>query len=197
MRSTCPGPAGSPRHRGLTLVEILVGLVVLGVLVAVAIPALGDVLERRRVMAAADEIAGVLTYAKAETVAINTPLWVRFDPDPNNSLSCTAVVTLSSSDTCRCYYAANNICPNTGAKLLRLFQLPRQHVRFSAQASAWGGPANYISFSRDQMSISARNFQVNVVGLRHGYTLRVEVNTGGRVKICSPGGSINGYAVCA
>lgn len=196
MRRSCRRPTGRPPRRGLTLVEILVGLVVLAVLIAVAIPSMSDLLERRRVIAATDEIAGVLAYAKAETVAISTPLWVRFDPDPNNTLSCTAVVTLSSQDTCRCYYPADDICPNTGAKLLRLFQLPRQHVRFSAQASAWGGPANYISFSRDQMSISARNFQVNVVGMRKGYTLRVEVNSGGRVKICSPGGSINGYAVC-
>ena len=63
--------------------------------------------------------------------------------------------------------------------------------------TAWNGPANYIVFARDQLTVSATDFRVNVVGLRKGYALRVEVNPAGRVKICSPNNNMSGYAVCA
>lgn len=184
------------RLRGITLIEILVGLGVIAVLMAVAAPSMADLLERRRVIAAADEVAGLLTYAKAETNAINSELFVRFDPDPSSAMSCAAVVTQSGLNRCRCYLSASNICPNSASTALRLFQLPVDHVRFTAQASAWGGAANYIIFKRDQLSIAARDFRVTVVGLRKGYTLRVEVNTAGRVRICAPSGNMSGYAAC-
>jgi prepilin-type N-terminal cleavage/methylation domain-containing protein len=185
------------RLRGVTLIELMVAVGVLGVLIAVAAPSLSDLLERRRVIAAADEVASVLAYAKAETNATNSSLLVRFDPDPNQTMSCTAVVTSGGLDRCRCYLAPTAVCPRTSSQMLRLFQLPRDHVRFSARATSWGGPANYIVFQREQMGIAATGFQVNVVGMRRGYALRVEVNTAGRVKICSPNGDMTGYVTCA
>ena len=68
------------RISGLTLIEILVGLGVLGILVAVALPSMADLLEKRRVIAAADEVAGMLTYAKAERMQ-PIPFWP-FDSIP-------------------------------------------------------------------------------------------------------------------
>lgn len=190
--------AFSARLRGLTLVEILVGLGVLSVLLAVAAPSMADLMERRRVIAAADEVASILTYAKAETNATNSLLFVRFDPDPNNTMSCAAVTTSSGFNSkCKCYYAASNICPGSSTKMLRLFQLPLDHVKFSAAATTWAGSANLLRFSRDQMGIATEGFRVNVVGQRKGYTLRVEVNTAGRVKICSPNSDMSGYVTCA
>ncbi|RTL39001.1 MAG: prepilin-type N-terminal cleavage/methylation domain-containing protein [Burkholderiales bacterium] len=184
------------RLRGITLIELMVAVAVLGVLLAVAAPSLSDLLERRRVAAVADELAGVLTYAKAETNATNSQLFVRFDPDPNQSMSCAAVVTTSGLNRCRCYLSPTSVCPRTSSELLRLFQLPRDHVRFSASATNWAGSPNYIIFEREQMGIQTQGFQLNVVGMRRGYALRVEVNTAGRVKICSPNGDMTGYATC-
>lgn len=184
------------RLRGVTLIELMVGVGILGVLIAVAAPSMADLLERRRVIAAADEIASVLAYAKAETKATNSQLQVRFDPDPNRTMSCAAVVTTSGLNRCRCYLAPNAICPSTSSELLRLFQLPRDHVRFSARATAWAASPNYIVFAGNQLGIETTGFEVNVVGLRRGYALRVEVNTAGRVRICSPNGDMTGYATC-
>lgn len=187
---------GRWRGLGLTLIEILVALGVLAVVVAVAVPSMSDMLERRRVIAAAEEVAGVLTYAKSETNSINSLLYVRFDPDPNRKLSCAAVVTSNGLNRCRCYLSANAMCPNTTQAMLRLFQLPLEHVKFTAYATAWAGPANFIAFDREQMGIQTQGFRVEVVGLRKGYTLRVEVNTAGRVRTCSPNGDMSGYASC-
>lgn len=185
------------RLRGITLVELMVAVAVLGVLLAVAAPSLSDLLERRRVIAVADEVANLLTYAKAETNSTNSQLFVRFDPDPARTMSCAAVVTTAGLNRCRCYLAPSAVCTGTSSQLMRLFQLPLEHVRFSARATSWAGTPNYIIFDREQMGILTTGFQVNVVGMRRGYALRVEVNTAGRVKICSPNADMTGYATCA
>lgn len=189
--------APSRRLLGLTLVEVMVGVVVLAVLVAVAVPSMTDLLERRRVIAAAEEVGSILTYAKAETNATNSLLFVRFDPDPSQTMSCAAVVTTAGLNVCRCYLAPSAVCTGTNSRSLRLFQLPLEHVKFTAHATAWAGGANYIMFEREQMSMQTEGFRVNVVGLKKGYTLRVEVNPAGRVKICSPNGDMTGYATCS
>lgn len=198
------------RFPGLTLIEIMVGLAVIGVLLAVAAPSMADLLERRRVIAAAEEVSGILTYAKAETNATNSFLIVRFDPDTynaaSNKMSCALVTTgTGTANRCKCYYAPTDLCPGTGTKPLRLFQLPKTHVEFTAYAADWKGPANYIRFMRDQNTIAAEGFEVDVNSLRKGYTLRVQVNAAGRVKICAPSAGraanapfaqMNGYGAC-
>lgn len=186
-----------PRLSGLTLIEILVGLGVLAILLAVAVPSMADLLERRRVIAAAEEVAGVLTYAKAETNATSSVLITRFDPDPSAKMSCAAVTTAAGLNSrCRCYYSPADICPNSAAQSLRLFQLPLDHVKFSAAATTWAGAANQIRFTREQMGVDTQGFHVDVVGLKKGYALRVDLNTAGRVKICSPAGDMTGFARC-
>lgn len=192
---------------GLTLIEILVGLAVLGVVLAVAVPSMSDLLEKRRVSAAAEEVASILTYAKAETVAANELLFVKFGEPTLSSMSCAMVVTSGSSNSCRCSNAVNNLCPNTSSRSLRLFQLPKNHVKFDAFAEPWAAGANYIRFAREQMAMDSMNFSVDAVGLKKGYTLRVEVNNMGRVKICAPTApaernknlefrKMNGYGPC-
>lgn len=184
------------RISGLTLVEILIGLGVLGVLVAIAVPSMADLLEKRRVIATADEVAGILTYAKAETNATNSELMVRFDPDTN--MSCAMVATTGGLPRCRCNYPANNLCPGAmGQRSLRLFQLPKTYVKFEASATWTTGQEYLIRFSRDQNLMNTPNFHVDVTGLRKGYALRVEVNAVGRVKTCSPNGDMNGYGTCS
>lgn len=187
--------------RGLTLVEIMVAVGILGVLVAVAVPSMTDLLERRRVIAAADELVSVLNYAKAETNSTNSVLIVRFDPDPDNAMSCAAVTTGQEglSGTCACYLPANTICQGLGLaspKLLRNFQLPKTNVKFDASGT-WAATAYQLRFSRAEGMLATTGFRVDVVGLKRLNKLRVEVNTAGRVRICSPNGDFSGYAQCA
>lgn len=182
--------------RGLGLVELLVALGVVGVLVAVALPAMSDFLERRRVIAVAGEINNIMAYAKAETNAMRFGVNVHMETDPNNQQSCVAVVTQTLGDDCKCYYTGSQICPTSG-KLLRLFQLPRtDNVSFTATATTWGGLTQVVSFSRDLHQQVEQNVQITVTGLRSGVQLRVELNEAGRSKICSPSGRVGGFATC-
>ena len=92
------------RHRGVTLIELLVGISILGLLMVMAAPGLGEWLANSRVRGSAEALSASLQFAKGEAVArnarvrfqltstlgadcaINTtgPHWVvNMDPDAN------------------------------------------------------------------------------------------------------------------
>lgn len=185
------------RARGLSLVESMVSLGVLGVLLAVAIPAMSNFMERRRVIAVTGELSSILAYAKAETNAINDGVRVHLESD-STVMSCAAVVTATAADDCKCSYSPDQICPTSG-KLLRLFQLPRSDgVSFSATATpSWGGLDEVISFDRNTHSQSEQRVRFTVTGARTGVQLRIDVNVAGRVLICSPVDRVGGYPTCS
>jgi len=111
------------RHRGVTLIELLVGISILGLLMVMAAPGLGEWLANTRVRASAEALSASLQFAKGEAVArnarvrfqltstlgadcaINTtgPHWVvNMDPDANAAAvagSCGAA--LSDTDAPR------------------------------------------------------------------------------------------------
>lgn len=184
--------------RGLGLVELLVGVAVLGVLAAVAMPAMSDFLERRRVVAVAGELMSILAYVKSETNNVVTGgLSLHLEDDPNNQLSCAAVTTQTIGDDCKCYNSPAAICPTSG-KLLRLFQLPRSDsVAFNATATAWGAVSQVATFNRKTHQQVEQDFRLTVTGLRTGVTLRIDMNEVGRVTICSPVGRLGGYPTCS
>jgi type IV fimbrial biogenesis protein FimT len=181
---------------GVGLVEILIGILVVGVLVAAAIPSMTGFLERRRVIATANELTGILAYAKAETNVIGTGVTVNLQDDPTGQMSCAAVGTASMMGFCRCYNAPSQVCSG-GSALLRLFQLPRSNgVRFQASATTWGAN-QVVTFSRDSHAQLERDVKITVTGQRTGAQLRININDARMVSTCSPNGGIKGYPVCS
>ncbi|MFT7724164.1 MAG: hypothetical protein QM788_15250 [Roseateles sp.] len=186
------------RLAGLTLVETLVAVLVLGVLVAVAAPSMADFMERRRIAAAAGELLSLFNYAKAETnaLAANGELNLHLEPVPGELTSCARLATASIEDTCTCTRPATTVCQGGRSSLVREFILPRDTgVRFDAAAVKWGLHACLITFYRSGKSGLPEGPVVTVTGERTGARLRVEYNNVGRVRICAPDG-FSGYPVC-
>jgi prepilin-type N-terminal cleavage/methylation domain-containing protein len=209
-----PVSCAAPRRlagQGLTLVEMMVSVVIVGVLAAAAGPSFLDMMERRRVIATANEVSSMMAYAKTETAARNAPVDVDISrsyaygssPTP---ISCVAVSLKGSWDTCFCWLKAGESCVATfkgkqlvGGTMLRSFVLPvADGVTIDTQGTNWpmGGVAGKLSFSPNQATLGiATDVQIHVKGKR-GSALDLALNPAGRITICSPKGDMAGFVKC-
>ena len=85
---------------GFTLIEAMLTLAVLGVLVVMAIPTFGNMMEKRRVMAAAEAIYSDLRWARSESIKRNIAIRVTFVNGSNWSytINTDPVKTVNGSD---------------------------------------------------------------------------------------------------
>jgi type IV fimbrial biogenesis protein FimT len=56
------------RQLGFTIIELMIGVLVAGVLATVALPSFGDMLKRNRLTAQANSVLAALNYARNETI---------------------------------------------------------------------------------------------------------------------------------
>jgi len=191
----------STRHsgRGLGLVELMVAVAVTGVLMAVAVPWLGDMLERRRVSAVADELGSMFKLAASQANVVGDRVTLHFEIDPNDTMSCALLISqpVGALDNCKCYRPAAQVCGASPNLVLRLFQLPKSdNVLFEASADAWGGMAYRLGVARNSPDFKVTNLALTVTGKKTGAKLQVQYNTAGRIRTCTPNSSMSGYPAC-
>jgi type IV fimbrial biogenesis protein FimT len=185
---------------GVTLIEMLIGVAVVGVVLAVAVPSLTSLIERRRVVAAAGEIASFFSQARAESAVTADSISLHLEPVPANvgDFSCIRMSSQATTDMCTCNRITTKLCSVGEGRLLREYLLPRStSVRFDVNENATWGYDNYmITFLRGTFPTDVNNVFVRVKGLRTGALLHVEFNHAGRVRTCTPDGSIGGFPSC-
>jgi type II secretory pathway pseudopilin PulG len=190
---------------GVTLVEVVVTLGVLGILSAVAAPSLLDLFDRRRVIALANEVTNIIDYTRSQTATGDTQLYAQFSPGVVASMTCAVVGTWAPQRfECPCNDSTpvGGICGGGGGTnmILRKLQLPTSTgVAIAVSATRWGSSQpNEIFFPRPQMTAPPllQDFQVAVTS-RRGNSLNIRVNALGRVHTCSPDGRISGYELCS
>jgi type IV fimbrial biogenesis protein FimT len=71
---------GRYSQSGFTVIELMTVVVIAGVLLALALPAFNDMLERRRAEGQANELVTDLAYAKSEAVQRNRNVLLQTDP---------------------------------------------------------------------------------------------------------------------
>lgn len=187
------------QRSGVTLVEMLIGVAVLGVLLAVAVPSLMAMMERRRVVAAAGEITSFFAQARTESAITDDKVTLHMErvPAAVGDFSCLRLTVARYSDTCTCNRRESDVCSVGDAKLLREFILPRSSsVSFEASATGWGFDSYAVTFLRGLYATDVKNLKIVVTGTKTGAQLRVDYNNAGRVRTCSPDGSIGGFPAC-
>ncbi len=126
-------------RRGFTLIDVLVVLVLLGIMAAVTIPALGRVAAGDPLSGAADEVTGVLRQARKTAVERGKMVQVTIAPGEARYW-----VWITGDDTS--VLAEGTFALGTAVGLIA--DTPRALVRFSPRGAASGGPIGILGDGR-------------------------------------------------
>ena len=176
-----------PRAAGLhgySLVEACVVAALVALMLTLAVPGFGALLERKRLEGSAHQLAADLQWMRSEALARNEPL--RFSLHTTALGSCTVVHTGNRSD-CRCDGTGPAVCGGDAIALKTSHWPAAQGITVAANVS---------SMLYDPMQgTTSPGGSVRVTD-RQGRGITHVVNIMGRVRSCSPSGSVAGYRTC-
>ncbi len=160
------------RTRGLTLIEIAVGIAILAVLAAIAVPSFAESIARARLAGAAETLAADLAEARFEAARSGRPLYVVFSAGAD---WCYAV---AREPRCDCHAAQScqlKVAQAADAPGVDLAEAEDAHFD-PAATDAQGGTAQWRGMDGTQ-------------------SLHVALTPLGRARFCSPTG-LRGYPGC-
>jgi prepilin-type N-terminal cleavage/methylation domain-containing protein len=175
------------RQRGVTLIEMSVTLLVLAVIVVVAVPSFRGMYERRRVVAAAEQVYNQLRLARSEAIKRSAEVHASFsDNDSVNwsfgisddAVTCDSTAALGTANDCT--------LDIDGTDVLEAFSsedYPNVSMTFSS-----------ASIDFDPIRGTAQSLTVSLVS--GDYWAQVRVSPLGAVRLCSPDGSVWGMPAC-
>jgi len=154
------------QSNGFSLIELMVTILALAILASIAVPGFQSMIERRRLIAAAEAVYSDLQFARSEAVKRSRALTVSKADGPCLSISdATASSAVIISNTCLSAFPAITMS-TTG--------LPMSFDRVRGTLGL-GGTITLKSSS---------NLEIRVIGSKFG-----------RVRICSPA-RVGGYPAC-
>jgi type IV fimbrial biogenesis protein FimT len=154
---------------GFTLLELMIIVAILGILVALAAPSLTSILERRKIIAAAEAIQSDLRWTRSEAIKRNTDITITFTPGAAGAWSYTITPAGKTVNSATIPEFGNiALTENFGVDHATGFD----HIR---------GTSN----DNGTVTLTSPAGEVHVV-----------LSVLGRARICSVGGNIGGYASC-
>lgn len=179
------------RSRGVTIVELLIGLLILGILIAVTTPSMRGMMLRQRVQGVNAQLVTDLQLARSEVPrrsGSDTSVGVTFGG--NDQMSCYSIHA-NGAASCDCTKTPGQACLPISAEI-KTVQVERANgVSFAA--SSPGG--TLLTFSQPHGFASPAELSVDVQSDTSG-RLRTTINALGRPQVCSPDGSIRGVPAC-
>lgn len=189
------------RSQGLTLIELLIGLVVVGVLAALVAPAFRDMIIRQRVRGVNAQLVTDLQFARAEAAARSQ--WARIRFRSNATQTCYTIFTSTmNSKRCDCLLGAGSACTDPATREVRTESVPTdtgvlvrvptgQSTSFAFDHIAGG----IVSIPTDDSSSALSSYTINVYA-DTARALSNVLNQSGRVTVCAPAGSSMPEGAC-
>lgn len=178
-----------PRQGGLTLVELLVVVSLLGVLLALAAPSMRELLAAQRVRSIHAALQTDLAFARSETLRRNDDVVIRFGS--NATQTCYVVHIPAASGFCLCERAAHVPVCDSGPIELRTVRIERS---LGVTLAAIVHPE--LRFEARTLLPNRDDFTADVASTVRGQ-LRTQVNAAGLLRTCSPDGSISQVPPCS
>jgi type IV fimbrial biogenesis protein FimT len=198
------------KQRGVTLVELMITITVLGVALAIAIPSYTNVRNKRAVTNAAEQVSALLSTARSEAVRRNTTVTVTLN---RTFTSWCAGMADNTTATCDCANpAAANFCDldDIDASLTTddtIYLLKSADFELIGMPLVYGAGASQVTplrltFDPVRGLLSNANAQggrVLLTSVNNKYSLQVMMGVNGRVRVCNPtsGKEVPGFSNCS
>jgi prepilin-type N-terminal cleavage/methylation domain-containing protein len=187
---------------GVTLVELLVAMAVLGILIAVAAPSLADFINQRRTLAVAEQLATDMAFARSEAGLRLQQVLMDFRADADSS--CYTLHYAFEDSDCNCLRGVGTACMSVAGHPLpevelRTVSVPAAHgVAIAPEPGSWpsGEAAERVAFVAPQMAAYPPSGRIAITGNR-GLKLQLRFNASGRASLCAPDGTRYGVPACA
>ena len=160
-------------QRGFSMAELLIVAAVIGVIAGIAIPSLSGALERNRLRAGADLMAGQLRAARLAAITRNASFRVRFDCPGPGAVRVLAVTGNAAIDD------AADRCSNTVAN--------DGPTVYAPVGITYGVLPTFEFNGRGQATVDAGALPVTITVAHGTITRNVVVSATGRVQIAGGG----------
>lgn len=188
-----PIPRAATGRRGLTLIELMVAVVILGVLAAVALPSFRELIARKRIEGIAQELQTDLRYLKAQQIESRKPVRIRFNS--NAESTCYILYfTGSNIENCNCSLTNAPMCGDPAIPgmpvEIRTVTVPRSSgITVTANI-------NFLELLGHNALPSNNNTMVASVAGSVGGEVRVSTNPIGLPTLCSVSGPSSSIPAC-
>ena len=172
---------------GVTLIEFLIGFVVLGVRVALAAPSFRDWMINSQIRTATDGIDNGLKLARSEAVRRNSPVRFRL---MSSTASGWAVEALNRTSSSWDSFQIRDAGEGTASVTVTATQ---STVVFVGDGRVSPAPTSAITFD---LSHSGGSSCITTAGEGDMRCLRVTVSAGGSVRMCDPALSSGNVSSC-
>lgn len=177
---------------GASLVELIIGLVIVGILLAMGVPAFGSWIQNTKIRTTAEAIQNGLQLARAESVHRND--LIRFQL--MDSVTNTCAFSTSSSNWLVSMDDPSGACASTPSDTVapRIIQL-RSAAEGSTNVVVAAGQSAVVFNGLGQVTpVPAGAISINLTNPTGGACaptgpmrcMRVEVSTGGQIRMCDP-----------
>ena len=186
------------RHRGFSLIEVLMSIVLIAIGISLALPSYRDMVEKRQVTNGAEQLASFINSAQGAAMKTNQDLWVRWD----RKTDAEWCIGASTESNCTC--AEANSCMVGGEEYVIDNSRATDRDLFYSFS---GGENN--SYRIDQVRGVVTDSEKNIIGRDSfpvfklkspsgDFRLNLIVNSTGRVILCSDDSehSVPGYEPC-
>jgi type IV fimbrial biogenesis protein FimT len=195
--------APAPR-RAVTLIEISVVLLVLGVLATLATPSMTRMIELQRLRSINSELVTDLQFARTEAISRNVPTTVKFSQ--NSAVTCYMVFRGSNTSSCDCTNGSGSACTGTAVgREIRTVQIARSTgITLAKVGTTLPNQFEYDpltggirGISSDGSSMIPLTYALDLKGsaAERGW-LRTVVSQAGRPSVCSKDGANPAVVAC-
>ncbi len=168
--------------QGVTVIELMITVVIIGVLAAIAVPSYNQFMKRSKLTGAAEKVFGQLQYARSESIASGKDIFVSFK-DTGAVGWCMGVSDLASCD-CSASFAS---CTINGVQARYVNGGDYPEIVLSTDFT--GDDTGFVA----PRSVALETGAVSLALPAYG-TVEIRMNILGRMRLCSD--TLDDYAGC-